>query len=247
MAPCWKLLCARRTRKVHNNHNHNHNPRERNFDLGLQNLVNEDCRALLVQTTQLSVEQQQESTKNNQEEIAAELTKFALKAKIIYPINQTFQPLVQDSSDPAINSSREIASSEQTCNDTSRVAQSSVMVVNQFVKEDYDGISSRNTLGGRRLRFRKSSGAWQLRLCGFIEQKLQGLERDFWKERLTLFSVALKSTLNIIIGNDGVKLEFCEAIFEKHYKALQALEKQIQRNSQETGVLVPKHSLCLTP
>uniref|UniRef100_UPI00358F7BA5 evC complex member EVC isoform X2 n=1 Tax=Myxine glutinosa TaxID=7769 RepID=UPI00358F7BA5 len=236
MAPCWELLRSRRTRKVHNRHT-------RDFDLNLQNLTNEDSRALLVQTTQLSVEQQHESTKNNHEGIAAELTKFALKAQIIYPINQTFQPLVQDSSNPVINSSRVPVSSEQTCNENGRVTQSGAMLVNQLMKEDYYGISRQNTPGGGQLRFRKSSGAWQLRLCGFIEQKLQELERDFWKERITLFSIALKSILNVIIGNDGVQQEFCEAIFQKHCKSLQAQEKEMQRKSQ--GTVEPKPFLGL--
>ncbi|XP_043911501.1 ellis-van Creveld syndrome protein [Protopterus annectens] len=168
-----------------------------------------------------------------------DVTEFALKAKVIYPINQKFRPLADGSSNPSMYEAlKQAALPNQMPDDSSSSSMRS------FAQDDESGsgpLAECSSLTQNE-KFQSvtsysealTSTSCRMSLSNVTLQYLRLLDADLRQEKYTVYIQLLKLHLNDWLSKKKINEEVYRVIISSQEKCLEDLKKQCKHDVSDT-------------
>ncbi|XP_048220096.1 ellis-van Creveld syndrome protein [Perognathus longimembris pacificus] len=185
------------------------------------------------------------------------ITEFALKARVVYPINQKFRPLADGSSKPSLHQHLKQAALPHQPLEASPA--SSLGSLSQAEKEDgsssslHSAASEDRALSRALLRVSSfpevlASESADTDLCvhSLHLQDLLRVDAALRRERHAMFIQVLKTCLVDLLPKKKFDDELCQTILSKQERDLEELEKGLQVKLSNTGMSGAGDSVYIT-
>ncbi|NXT84391.1 EVC protein, partial [Zapornia atra] len=201
---------------------------------------------LMKSKAELCTSEEEMVLEENESPLNSNVTAFALKAKVVYPINQKFRPLADGSSNPSLHENPKQAVLPNQVMETSMSG--SLGSLSQGGKEDCSSSTTiHSTASDDRFQARAflkvtsfpevltcESFDVKLCLCSLILKDLMLLDTDLRKEKHVMFIQVLKIYLTDLYHKKKITDDLFKRILLIQEKDFEELQKQLDSRLQST-------------